>query len=827
MNIQMLRQARDAFRAGELAQSHTPAWFASEVDAWIQSACAGLLQADGSTLVLALGGYGRRELYPFSDIDLLICLPDSGAPDSQGLAEALFLPLWDNGFDVGHGIRTVPETLELACGDYEVFCSLLDARLLFGSVDVFDNFRSSVCSALSPDFRSGLIAWLRDRHGQRHVRAGETAHLLSPNLKEGRGGQRDLQTIHWLEIICAAKDPFLSASERAAVDRDAHLLGRVRTALHRASRRKNDVLHLEMQPELAQTLGYGPATGTTSVETFLSELHRGMAEISLLCRLSLTKARALAAGLSMEHADAGLDFSILAEDPANILELFLQSARRRIPIGWQTRRTIQDRFPVLAASDGWQVPVMQRFESILCGDHAGPALEQMIELGFLRLFLPEFAAIEHLVQFDAYHRLPAGYHLVETVAQLAGYGVDNEFLGEVLHPQSDDLCLRWAALLHDIGKGGDDHSRRGAVMARDILRRFGYSDEVVEECAFLIENHLLLVHTATRRDLGEESVIHGLAATLASVQRLDSLLLLTWADSVATGPKAWNPWVANLLRETYFKTRKVLEYGFLSDQHRVHRLSRLRDSLRSERPEMFSVHQFEGFLSAMPPRYLMQTSPKRIIEHIGLVSGFRAEPARPFRTAWEPRPGSRSLRLTLVSTDRPGLFARVCAALARHNLSVLGAELCVWEDRTVVDVFWVTEPVDLLYADEIMEAFEGTLSRLFEDEAELDKLPVQVASRMKKIFTLDTELVQVHIDNQASDFHSVLSLQAPDIPGLLATVSLSLYRLGIDLVFAKIATQKDKAMDILHIREGGEKIPDAQCEDLCRSLRLLIGSLYV
>jgi [protein-PII] uridylyltransferase len=318
-----------------------------------------------------------------------------------------------------------------------------------------------------------------------------------------------------------------------------------------------------------------------------------------------------------------------------------------------------------------------------------------------------------------------------------------------------------------------------------------------------------------------------LAQTLGSVRRLDLLTLLTWADSMATGPKAWNPWIENLLRETYFKTRKVLEHGIMSDETLVHRLSTLRDSLRSSRPSHFSIRDFERFLSVMPARYLMQTAPKRIIEHIEQVHAFRESPdCGPFHLSWEHRPQSRSLRVTLVSTDRPGLFARVCAALVRHGMSVLGAELCVWDDKTVVDVFWVTEPLDMLYADQTVEAFQSNLLGLLADENRLDQLPVQITTRLRKVFALDRDLVSVRLDNGVSDFYTVLSIEAPDVPGLLATVSLCLYRLGVDLVFAKIATQKDKAMDILHIREGGEKIPDSECESLERTLCLLIRSLY-
>ncbi len=827
MSIEPLRLARDLYRSPEAQPGHSPAWFSACVDDWVRQTSARLLFDHDRTIVLALGGYGREELFPFSDIDLLVCMPESAPPDSQFLAENLFVPLWDSGFDVGHGIRTLPETLALASEDFEVLISLLDARLISGPADVFSAFRSAVIERLVIPLRVEILPWLARRHEERHRRFGDAAHLLSPNLKEGRGGQRDLQTTHWLDAVCSAgggEYASLSSSERTALSRASQVLSSARMALHRLGRRKNDVLHLEMQPEIAQVLGYGPVGERGAVEHFLSDLHRAMTEIRLLCRLCLDKSLR---GGAAPGADTGLDFSVLVSDPVNIVELFRHSAISGIPIGWHTRRIIQDRFELLSRTGDWQQSIVSRFQDMLCGPQAGHILDQMLEVGFLSVLLPEFSEIEHLVQFDAYHRLPAGPHLVETVRNVASFDKSHEFLGDYLFSQRDEPCLRWAALLHDIGKGNGDHAAKGAQLARSILSRLGYDDHFIQECAFLIEHHLLLVHTATRHDLGEEPVILQLAQALKSVECLDRLTLLTWADSAATGPKAWNPWVENLLRETYFKTRKVLEYGIMSDETQVHRLSTLRDSLRAKRPGVLSIHDFERFLSIMPPRYLLQTPCARIIEHIELVLAFStARDASPFHLAWEHRPNSRSLRVTLVSMDRPGLFARFCAALDKHGMSVLGAELCVWDDGTVVDVFWVTEPLDMLYVDETVTAFQGSLTRLFDDESGLDRLSVQLTSKFKKVYAADSDLVRVRLDNTASDFHTVLSIQAPDVPGLLATVSLCLYRLGMDLIFAKIATQKDKAMDILHITEGGEKIPDSECQSLERSLTLLICSLY-
>lgn len=839
MNITELHAAFQAARTGvpdTISARALPAHLSSIMDAWLMDCATAVVSDDSSTLLIAVGGYGRGELFPHSDVDLLVSLGEHDGTMSQDLlARTFFMPLWDAGFDVGHGMRTPTETFALASSDFEVLCAFLDARLLAGSVATFESLRRAFHESVLRPRIAELVQWLAERFEARLNPGADSAHLLAPNLKEGRGGLRDVQTVLWLDRMFVVVDPahrsFLTPPEHTALQAHADFLATARVHLHALAKRKNDVLHLELQPAVAKAMGYERESRVEGIELFLSALHREMVEIKLLCRLTLNKALAELSRLSGMHPHGqadGLDFSVLAVDPLNLLELFHQSALTRIPIGWQTRRVIQNRFSVLASLDGWQAGVVSRFQDLLCSSFGPEALEQMLEIGFLSQFIPEFQAIEHLVQFDAYHMQPAGPHSVETVRQLAAFDCDHEFLGEQLCHLHDAPLLRWAGLLHDIGKGGgEDHSRRGAEMSRSILARFGFENPFIEDCAFLIEHHLLLVHTATRRDLGEESVILALAQILGSQSRLDALALLTWADSTATGPKAWNPWVQNLLRETYFKTRKILESGFLSNESRVHKLSKLRDTLRSLRPESYLVSEFEAFLSVMPPRYLSQTSPQRIIEHIHLVRSFRSRSPRPvFELVWEHKPKTKSLRLTFVSEDKPGLFARFCAALCRHGLSVLGAELNVWDDRTVVDVFWVTEPLDLLYVEEALASFRASLEPLFLSEDSIDQLPLNIAPRLKKFFALDQDLVRVHLDNEASDFYTVLSIQAPDVPGLLATVSFCLYRLGIDLVFAKIATQKDKAMDILHIREGGGKIPDAECSRLEQSLRLLICSLY-
>ncbi len=827
MNITELRRAFQDYRLAELSDPQTaPERHSRLMDRWLAETARTMPNAASSLMILAVGGYGRGELFPYSDIDLLVSLPDVAAPDPEAVAHQLFLPLWDAGFELGHGIRTRAETFELARRDFEVLCALLDARLLYGPAEEFRDFQAAlIASVLAPE-RSRLVDWLGGRLEQRE-RVTE-AHHIAPHLKEGRGGMRDAQTVLWLDRIFALTEDrplsFLTADEARGLAEHAAFLSRTRLHLHRASRRKNDVLHLDMQPEIARVMGFSQDSAIAGVESFLSRLHRALSEIRLLGRLAMGKARMADGGASSPPASDGLDFSALAFDPRFVLELFQQSALSGIPLGWESRRIIQanvDMFP-----ESWQRTLTRRFEVLLGSDRASMALEQMFETGFLGAFLPEFAAIAHFVQFDAYHLLPAGAHLIETVRHLESFTPEESFLGEFLAHVRLDPALRWAALLHDIGKGNGDHARKGADLVRIILARLGHDEKFRARCAFLVEHHLLLIHTATRCDLGEESVVLGLAQTLGSVATLDALTLLTWADSRATGPKAWTPWIENLLREIYFKTRKVLESPFFAGEHSARRLTRARDALRRLRPQSCSVQDFEGFLAVMPARYVLQTVDREVLAHIELARAFRAS-AGPFLLARSHQPGACSFCLTLVAADRPGLFARVCAALNRHGLSILSADLCTWDDGTVVDVFWVTEPLDMLYADQAFEQIEASLRVLFADEGELDKVSTSVSPRQKKVFALDDELVSVRLDNEPSDFHTVLTVRAPDVGGLLATISLTLYRLGLDLVFAKIATQRDKAMDTFHVRMGGGKIPDAELAGLESTVRLIICSLYV
>lgn len=831
MNIPELLAYQTQYRQGDLpvSLSQAPAWFAGHVDRWVSSTAENMLGAHSPVLVLAVGGYGRATLHPYSDIDLCLLIPDDHGLDLETLAQAFFLPLWDSGFDVGHGIRTWSDSLALAAQDFEVLCSLLDARLLYGSFTAFSQFRARFTELVLTPKRAGLVSWLEDRFERRQQRQAASAHHVSPNLKDGRGGLRDAQTLAWLQAACtdgeAAPSTWFDTSEAAVLQRAGALLSAARVALHRASRRKNDVLHLELQAEVALVLGYDQETPVGRVELFLSDLHRSMTDITSLCRYVVPFANC-PQDIPRASVTSGLDFSVLASHPANILELCMHCAQLSQPLSWQARRVIQDRIAADSFPDRWPASITGRFQEILCSAQAGKALEQMLEVGFLAAFIPEFKPVEHFVQFDAYHQLPVGYHLVETVHQLTLFTADNSFLGECLASLAQDPVLRWAALLHDIGKVFPEHCRAGAQLSAAILQRLGFDQAFIDDCCFLITNHLLLIHEATRHDLGEERVVVNLAQSIGTVQRLDALALLTWADSNATGPKAWTPWIRNLVREAYFKLRRLLESDLHEGEHLVQRLTRVRDTLRVAKPDSFSVSEFERYLAVMPPRYLLQTKVSRIVEHVRLVDRYRQQSEVPVLIDWQHRPNSGSMRLTIISRDRSGFFARVCAALGKHNLCVLGAELCVWEDGTVVDVFWVSEPLDPLYADQTMELLVLTLNRLLGDEAALDCLDIRLSAQQKKLFTRDEELVDVRLDNDASDFHTVLIVEAPDVAGLLSAVSLTLCRLGFDLVFAKIATQKGKAMDIFHIKQDGQKLQDHELPAVAATIRLLVCSLY-
>ena len=794
--------------------------------------------------ILAVGGYGRRELCLGSDIDVLLLVPDSQSPGVHAFARFLFTPLWDQGFVLGHNVMTILQTMELADQEYTTMVSLLDGRMVTGNRNLALSLFHELDDLLNPKRRKQIAERLIHDLTTRHDRERTSKGMLEPDLKEGIGGLRDAHLIHWLSVLehkayglaNLSMHGLLSTEEKQTLSESLGHLLVVRNCLHGVNDQKSDRLFFDVQPRVADLLGYEDREGQRGVEFFLADLHRHMREIRILCEFFVDS---LLAGTFhhvsgkeriARHPVISLQGSDMDDDPGTIMDGFVQSSLTGCPLSWTTRKAVTSRLHLVTGEDLATERFKTAFESILVSDRAQETLLQMLETGYLGALIPEFGIVQDRIQFDAYHLFPVGVHTLETIRAISRCSKqDSEHFAPFLCRFSKDRILRWAALLHDIGKTGPNHAQRSGTLADNLLERLGWSPSEREKVVFLVSNHLLLVHTALRRDLADESVIQDLAFTLQTPTRLHRLTLLTWADSRATGPKAWSSWTKTLLQELVVKTARMFEQDTLVVPLAVQRIAHTRDFLRTRARHLLSGPELETLLASMPPRYLLHHDKEDILRHIEGMQPLVQDTKAPLRhhvfLREPPNTDHPFTRLTVITRDRPGLFASIAGALTLNDIQVYTASLHRWDNGIIVDTFLVTPPPDPLYQEETWSRVDGMLSKAFAEPDELSKRLSEknrFASQPNHPHCLEKACVR--IDNGGSDFHSIIELRSKDRPGLLYAIARGLQRAGLDVAFAKIATHRDQVQDIFYVQDaGGQKIVDdaeiaALRESLMRSL---------
>jgi len=863
--------------------------------------------------LVAVGGYGREELCLGSDIDILILCGRSIPPQAIDLAQPLFLPLWDAGYTLGHGFRTIGDCVKLAAKDHKVLASLLDARLLTGNEALFREMVDRLNDKVLPRRGAAFLSWNDEEHERRRAAHGDGAVLLEPNLKEGLGGLRDYHRILWLgrirneagtveEILAQAG---FSASDAALLRESVGFLHDVRNLLHHLSRRKNDQLFLDLQPEIAARLGFHECGNLLAVECFLGRLHRCMSHIKALSAAF----RGTPGG--PVHPDqpcpevegpvvmAGGTLHICLPDPVAVtpalaLSAFVRAAEWPGPDApapdWNTRKAMEQALQqALSGEEGALsgVEVGAALMRILGSGKAFPVLGHMDETGLLPAILPAYAEARDRVQFDGFHTYPVGMHTLFVIRQLeslasedvepfSGFwrggclsvpgarsdtGEDSVTMpaypsGQDADAARDRLCLLLAALLHDLGKGGADashHSEVGAEMAMRLLAEWGAPPEIIDDVVFLVLHHLLLIRTAQRRDLNDESVVAQCAGTVGSLRRLNMLYLLTHADSMATGHKAWNRWTASLLYELHGKVANMLRDGQLAGTQTAQAIVRTRDLVRAQVRERQSALHYTPetaglYLDAMPSRYLLAMPPEDIVRHMSLVYQLNRDVAESRRrlpedraergvVVLEGRPlhGGRDSELwevLVAARDQSGLFATIAGVLSLHGLNVFGADAYVWSDGTVLDIFHVTAPPDPLYARDFWGKVRGAIHFALTGKLSLDYRLEQARTSNALKHKVPTVLLdavrrppEVRIDNELSDFHTVVEVFAPDRPALLYDVARVLQALQLDILFAKIATLGNRTSDSFSVRTVyGQKITDEQQMDEVRAALLHVVS---
>jgi len=799
-----------------------------------------LPKADGGSFALvAIGGYGRQELYPGSDIDLMI-LYRAGSEDIGRVVDGILYPLWDAGLEVGHGVRSVAESIDHAAEDYYFRVALLDARLICGSGDLFEKLNRVYGGAFVDGHREEFVIEMKEHRLARRARFGTHSYLLEPNIKEGRGGMRDIQAMLWtakvvfgldgLEAMCDAG--LLLDEEQRNFNIALEMLVRLRISLHSLSKRKNDQLYFEQQEEVATAFGYRASDGVLAVEDFMRDVYSCLQTVSVITDLFFDHVDEvlgiLGGGTTVpdKTVEKGIEIrkgkvhliarsAQLEEKPHILIRLFLVMARTGLPLHHGTRKKIPRYLHLINDKVRSSSRLAKTFFSILSeGGNILPVLEMMLETGLLPACIPEFARIITLAQYDVYHIYTVDRHSLQAVAELkVQMGEMERVLPDVKSPQ----VLYLGALLHDIGKGsGRDHSVEGAGLAAGAGKRLGLGTADCDSLEFLVRYHLFIPENALRRDLNDTLFIKRCGELIGTPDRLAMLYLLSVADSRATGPSAWSDWKAALMEEFYYKVYAHLDLGYneeatgvVSDEEHVDQGV---EWLRDQADELLAGEQDIRMDTAdLSIDYLLSFSPEIVARHV-LIHRDNYQLLRQKSLIRVEEDGD-CWSLLVMTVDKPGLLAKICGVMALNNLAVIRAQIFTWADGTAVDVLDVKPLDELGFAEKDWQTLNDDLDKAICHRLGLGhRLHRKLASAYTRRRELAGEVAtRVLIDNKSSDVYSIIEVYSVDLPGQLYRIAQMLADFGMDIHRAYIATEVGQLIDVFYVLDDrGGKVVDAE-----------------
>ncbi|WP_347138902.1 [protein-PII] uridylyltransferase [Paracoccus sp. SSK6] len=805
--------------------------------------------------VLAVGGYGRAEMAPQSDVDLLFLTPWKITAWAESVVESMLYILWDLKLKIGHSIRSVDDCIRLGASDMTIRTSLVEHRLVTGYAPLAEELRERLWTELFSKTIPEFIEAKLDERAARHQRQGGQRYVLEPNVKEGKGGLRDLQTLYWIAKYIHRVDRAAQLVDLGVFTREEHLafwqaedfLWAARCHLHLIAGRPVDVLSFDMQVEVARRMGYKDTSARRGVEYFMQDYFRHATHVGELTRVFLTelearhvrsapflgrlfrRRRKMKPGFTDQHGRLGIanDAEFL-KDPLNILRLFEEALRTGILIHPDAMRLVAANLDLIddkVRSD----PEATRIFMDLLLKHGNPerGLRRMNELGVLAAFIPEFEPVVAMMQFNMYHHYTVDEHSIQCVAALAEiergeHPEDLPLSSEIMETGINRRVLYLATLLHDIGKGRrEDHSILGARLGRRIAARFGFSQDDIDTVEWLIRNHLLMSDVAQKRDIADPRTLRDFAKAVKTRKRLDMLLVLTVCDIRGVGPGTWNNWKAALLRKLHTDTAEVLENG-LEELNRDRRQNEAKRSLRhmliakgwearAIRTEL--GRHYDSYWSGLPTE--TQATFAELLGDIGpdeIRTDLRADHDRD------------ATRAAFVLADHPGIFSRLCGALTLMGANVVDARTYTTRDGFATAVFWVQDPDARPFAEDRLPKLRQTILRTLKGEI-VAREAFATRDKPKKRTREFRFPTHVTFDNEGSDIYTIIEVDTRDRPGLLYDLTRTMAANHIQIVSAVIATFGAQVVDSFYVKDmfGLKLHSDAKRDALEKKLRAAIA----
>ncbi len=786
--------------------------------------------------ILALGGYGRREYGLYCDIDLLF-LHDGSDDSSIGeIAEGILYPFWNAGVEIGGATRTIRECKGVIEDDAKALTAMIDARFLVGNTNIYHDLIDVIAGHFSNT--SSRQKYFKDKNAEREDRLkryGDTIYLLQPNIKEGEGGLRDYHTLDWMShaiLFSADKiDSFRRTipRERARYEliESIRYIWKVRHILHFIEKKRSDSLSETLQGEVAGRMGLKLKNGVSSTEELMSSYYKHASRVHLLCDRALERIRRslfpssavkrfffrrrLGDGFCLtEHKTLSIASAVAPEDHVKVLEAFALAKRKSIPMDPETKDNIahmSDLPANLRSSDAanavWQ-DILSNYRSI------DVTLRDMHECNYLTKWFPEMDPIINLVQHDGFHIYTTGEHSIRAVWEIAKInsgekGVDIN-LKNALNSIKRPHVLILSTLLHDVGKGrGGEHSAKGAALAYEIVKRLGYTDDDATDVAFIVKRHLTMAKIAFKRDIGDLNLLNRFAQSFISPEVLSMLYVLTCADIRAIGPNLWSEWKASLLSDLYRNTLDSIMGGGITDEGRRLEAAKKKREVLKILGNTASESDIDDHLHSLPKRYLFHTTPETISAHMMMSKEIDR---KLLSTISKSIPEKGCSEFSVVTRDKPGLFAEITGVLAAAGANIIDAQLYTSSDGIAMDVFHITDSMDKPFENpekwnqirkEMMSVVLGErdIRTLFESRFKPSIL--SKSGRMNN--------VEVAVDNDVSEMETVVEIHADDRQGLLYRIASTLHDLHLTIDRARITTHVDRVIDVFYIRdEVGKKI---------------------
>lgn len=794
--------------------------------------------------VIAVGGYGRRTLAPGSDIDLLFLSPGSPKPYFRRLVEYVLYFLWDLGFKVGHATRTVDECVKLSRQDMTIRTAILESRLITGASHLADELAKRFDTDVVRNTASEFVAAKLAERSERHTKHGGSRYLVEPNIKESKGGLRDLQTLFWIAKYAFRTDStdklvkagVFSRRELNRFLKAEDFLWAIRCHLHFMTGRAEERLLFEHQRDMAVRLGYTDHPGLKDVERFMKHYFLVAKDVGDLTRIVCAeleehhvKAAPTLKGLMGRRRPARRkirgtnDFvvdherinlakpDVFERDPVNLIRFFALAEKHKLPLHPDATHAVTRNLKLINAGLRTDAKANKLFLEILTSPHQPEAtLRAMNETGVLGRFIPDFGKIVAMMQFNMYHQFTVDEHLIRAVGVLSriehgDLAEQHPLSSELIKSLKDRVVLYVAVLLHDIAKGRiEDHSIAGARVARRLGPRLGLDEAQVDTVAWLIETHLVMSTFAQRRDLQDMKTIQDFAAIVQDPERLKLLLILTVTDIRSVGHGVWNAWKGQLLRTLYWETVPVLTggRGGISRAERVEQAKEELFGALSAWPEA----ERKRYIARHYPSYLLRVDVPHKLSHAALIREMEAAGER-LLTSADLLPFQGVSEVTILAPDHSRLLSFIAGACAVAGANIVDAQISTTVDGLAIDTVFISREFD---RDEDEERRAKRIKEVIEQAVRGEtKLPERVAIKggtkaKYKPFRVPT---RIRIDNSWSNLYTAIEAAGLDRPGLLYDLTRALSDLNLNIGSAHIATYGERAVDVFYVTDLiGEKI---------------------